>query len=370
MNMIKINSISLRLPINGAHGSKALRFLRSVKTSTLDWKPMKSKTTNLALKEIQERSPWLRKFFLGLMIAMPVVSFGLGCWQVQRLDWKTKLIARCEHAIALKPGELPKDIDPSLIGDYEYRKVVLRGHFDYDNEMYLGPRFRDGEMGYLVVCPLIRSNGGEPILVERGWISKEKVIPSSRESGGYLQHLARPKGEIEVIAMLRVMPPKSYFQFSHEEGSRQFFIADVEAMAKQSGSLPVYCQAVYDLTDKPEWRSKEKSNEIEGTNKTGGKWLNLFSKEESGTSNARYMSDFEHQDATMEYQGFEFAKEGVPIGTIPKVNFKNNHVQYLVTWFGLSLFSGGLLIYSILKKGNAQGAEKMIEAKRKHMKNW
>lgn len=339
--------------------------IRSVKTSTVDWKPIKSGTTDLAKKEHQVKHAKVRYFFLSLMIAMPVVSFILGCWQVQRLDWKTKLIARTENSLTLPPlEELPADLDPKVIPEFEYRKIKIKGHFDYEQEMFLGPRKRpDGELGYLVVCPFVRSNGGKPILVERGWISKEKIVPSTRSSG-YLLHLALPKGEIEIVAMFRVMPPRSFLQYSHDEGSRLFFIPDVEAMAAQSGALPIYCQAVYDMSDHPEYRS---SNEkLAESQKGGSGWF--FSKGKSANGSPENMSSLhDDADSTLEYLQSEFVNEGVPIGTVPKVGFKNNHLQYLVTWFALSLFSTGLLIYS-LAKGRSSLADKVIAAKRIHMK--
>ena len=52
--------------------------------------------------------------------------------------------------------ELPPNLDPSVIADFEYRRFKCRGRFDYDQEMFLGPRLKDGELGYLVVTPFIR----------------------------------------------------------------------------------------------------------------------------------------------------------------------------------------------------------------------
>lgn len=334
-----------RLPRN----PKNVMARRFVRTPTIDWKPITSKTTNLRTAEQQAKTPIIRRFFLGLMIAMPVISFVVGCWQVKRLNWKANLIAKSENALVQPPiDHLPPVLDPEVIPEFEYRKFKVKGHFDYDQEMFLGPRIKDGTPGYLVVCPFVRLDGGKPLLIERGWIHKDKVIPTTRsDSKNYLRHLAMPQGEIEIEALFRVMPKKLNLQFDHEEGTRLFYVPDVESMAEQLGSLPIYCQMIYDLTDKP-WIGPNESRP--------SKWK-FWQKDE--TTNYR----------PEEYQEFEFVKQGVPIAATPKVKFSNNHMQYLVTWFSLSFFSAGLLIWNMRKKSG--GAEKAIEAKRKNMKaNW
>lgn len=335
------------------------QFTRSVKTPTIDWKPMKSSITNLARAENQEKLKGFRRFILGLMIAMPVITFWLGCWQVRRLKWKVDLIAKCEHLLAEPPlDDLPPQLDPSVIPDFEFRRFKLRGHFDYSKEVFLGPRIRNGELGYLLITPFVRSSGGKPILIERGWIAKEKVIPQTR-SKGYLSHLAFPQGEIEIEAMFRVMPKKSRMQYEHEPGTKLFHIPDVEAMAIETGSLPVYAQMMYSLRDKLDWVGPQ---DVQAKKSS---WKSLFS---SGKSTSTEHLPDEDADSTLQYQEFEFVKEGVPIAAIPKVNFTNNHMQYLITWFGISIASTALLFWTFYLKRGARSAEKVIEAKRKDMK--
>lgn len=331
--------------------------VRGVKTPTIDWKPIKTATTNVTEAASHAKTPILRRVFLGLMIAMPVVSFVLGCWQVKRLQWKVYLISKCEKLLAREPlPSLPPDLDPEMISEFEFRRFRLKGSFDYSQEMFLGPRMRNGTTGYLVVTPFHRSDGGEPILVERGWISKEKVIPETRAKG-YLSHLALPQGEVEIEALFRNMPKKSSLQFDHEESTRLFYVPDVDSMAKQAHTLPVYCQMIYDMKDHPDYISpsaKPKSWSLG----------NIFSKKNTGKEL------FKNDDFELEFQEFEFIKNGVPVGTVPKVNFTNNHLQYLVTWFGLCIASSALLVYNMYKTKKFGSAEKIINAKRKDMKKW
>ncbi|CAI5757422.1 unnamed protein product [Candida verbasci] len=334
---------------------------RFYKTITMDWKPMKAVPGALRTLDAQAKVPTIRKVILGLMYGMPIISFFLGCWQVRRLQWKTNLISKCENNLAAPIiPELPKNLDPNVIPEFEYRRFKVKGHFNYDQEIFLGPRLKDGVVGYLVVTPFIRSNGGKPILIERGWIHKDKVIPETR-SKGYLSHLALPKGEIDIEALFRIMPKKSYLQIDHEDGSRLFNIPDVEAMAKQSNSLPIYCQMIYDLHDHKEYRKEEKKNE------NGSILSKLFFKKQSSEGGVN-LSDLGDSDSTLQYQEFEFVNEGVPLAAKPYIKFTNNHLQYLITWFGVSICSTIALVYSSWKSRQFSSVDKIIASRRKEMK--
>lgn len=327
---------------------------RHVKTPTIDWKPIKSSVTNLARAENQSKSPVFRRFILGLMVAMPVISFFLGCWQVKRLRWKVDLIKRSEHLLAEPPLDgLPAQIDPDVIGDFEFRRFKVRGHFDYSQELFLGPRMRNGEVGYLLVTPFVRAEG-KPILVERGWIRKDRVIPATRDKS-YLAHLALPQGEIEIEAMFRVMPTKSALQYEHEPGTRLFHTPDVPAMARETGALPVYAQMIYLLRDHPDWV---------GPGEQSAGW-SFFGKKLLLRADT-YLPEA-GSDSTVAWQEFEFVNQGVPVAAVPKVTFTNNHMQYLITWFGVSLASTVLLMWSVYKKRGLLSADKVIAAKRKQM---
>ncbi|KAI3402708.2 SHY1 [Candida oxycetoniae] len=325
---------------------------------------------NLRTIAHQSKTPVFRKVVFGLMVAMPVVAFGLGCWQVQRLKWKTDLIAKCENNLAAPPfEELPETLNVAVINnEFDYRRFKCKGHFNYEQEMFLGPRMKDGAVGYLLVTPFVRSNGGKPILVERGWISKDKVVPSTRSSG-YLSYLALPKGEIEIEALFRNMPQKSNLQFDHEPGAKLFNVIDVPAMANQSGSLPVYCQMIYDLSDHLEYLRGDSNNNT--SNKFSNLWNSLFpSKLTPEAKDIAFKAQHSNDtDKTLQYQEFEFVKEGVPIAAKPTIKFSNNHLQYLITWFGVSFASTVLLIYSTWKRKQYSSADKILAKKQKDMKD-
>lgn len=87
-----------------------------------------------------------------------------------RLKWKQGLIERYSENLRQPPIILPKDVGferlPSeadfrdhTVDELDHRTVLVRGRFRHDQEMLVGPRTRDGELGYHVVTPIERDNG-------------------------------------------------------------------------------------------------------------------------------------------------------------------------------------------------------------------
>src|SRR5690349_8459750 len=62
------------------------------------------------------------KLGIAVLAAIPLTAFALGTWQVQRLDWKTKLIAKFEDRLVRPPLPLPPRIDPDAIPEFDYRR--------------------------------------------------------------------------------------------------------------------------------------------------------------------------------------------------------------------------------------------------------
>lgn len=180
---------------------------------------------------------------LGLLVlaAIPVTAFFLGCWQVQRLGWKTDLIAKFEDRLIRDPLPLPPQVDPDAIKDFDYRRVYARGKWRHDQEMLVGPRVLDGEDGYLVVTPLDRTDyfpgykKNTTILVCRGWIPKDKASKSARPEG-------LPQGEVIVEGLLREPWKKNMFTPENNPKESKWYFPDVIQMAEYTGSQPVWIE--------------------------------------------------------------------------------------------------------------------------------
>ena len=123
---------------------------------------------------------WYQRPAVWLLGAMPIVTLYLGIWQVKRLRWKLDLIDEMESKLKREPLSLPKNIDlDMLLEHYTNRLFAISGSFPPptpQNTIFLGPRVRDGQMGYHVLQPLQRDVGGGDIIVDRGFVPKEKII--------------------------------------------------------------------------------------------------------------------------------------------------------------------------------------------------
>ncbi|RAL10559.1 cytochrome oxidase assembly protein SHY1 [Aspergillus homomorphus CBS 101889] len=237
-----------------------------------------------------------------ILALIPIISFGLGTWQIQRLDRKTKMIATFEDRLVKPPLPLPPRIDPDAISEFDYRRVYTTGRFRHDQEMLVGPRMHDGKDGFFVVTPLERGEGESTILVNRGWISRkqkdQKVRDQEGERGGAA---ALPRGEVVVEGLLREPWKKNMFTPDNVPQEGKFYFPDIQQMAELTGSQPVWIEQtmVPDLV-------------------------------ESYTREAK----------------------GIPIGRAAEVNLRNNHSQYIFTWYGLSLATSIMLWMIIRKRPN------------------
>jgi surfeit locus 1 family protein len=181
-------------------------------------------------------SVYFKNFLLTHIVALiPLTAFALGTWQVQRLDWKSKLIAKFEDRLVRDPLPLPPHVDPDAIKDFDYRRIFATGHFRHDQEMLIGPRIHDGSDGYLVVTPLERSGQGTTVLVNRGWIAKKYKNPASRPDGLL-------SGEVTVEGLLREPWKKNMFTPENSPETREFYFPDVQQMAQLTGSQPVWIE--------------------------------------------------------------------------------------------------------------------------------
>lgn len=211
-----------------------------------------------------------------ILASIPVIAFGLGTWQIQRLDRKTRLIAVSEDRLVLDPLPLPPRIDPAAVPEFDYRRVTAEGVWRHDQEMLLGPRIRDGQNGYYVITPLERGRGEGTVLVNRGWISKALADQDDRRKTGGL-----PEGRVQVEGLLREPMKKNMFTPDNRPETKEFFFPDVHQMAELTGSQPVWIEAT------------------------------------------------EKQDLITFY---EKETQGRPIARAAEVGLRNNHVQYIVTW--------------------------------------
>ena len=213
------------------------------------------------------------------------VLMGLGTWQIHRLAWKRALIERVEARIHEAPAAPPATQHWSRVSaqDYEYRRVILRGHYRNDRETLVQAVTALGA-GFWVLTPF-RTHDGYDVLVNRGFVPPAHRWPATRAKG-------QIEGETTVIGLLRMSEPLGGFLHSNVSAHDRWYSRDVPAIASARGL--VHC--------------------------------------------APYFVDAEATEPVIAL---------APQGGMTAVSFPNNHLQYALTWFALAsmLPAGAWLIY-------------------------
>lgn len=204
------------------------------------------------------------------------------------------------------PLPLPGRIDPESVKDFDYRRVYATGHFRHDQEMLIGPRMMEGKDGYLVVTPLEREGEGTTVLVNRGWIDKQHKDQKSRPEG-------LPRGEVTVEGLLREPWKKNMFTPDNNLAKGEFYFPDVAQMAERTGSQAVWVEETMQPDLIVSWDREAK---------------------------------------------------GVPIGRPAEVDLRNNHAQYIFTWYALSAATS-VMLWMVVKKPPTDLARKV-----RHNKDW
>ena len=120
------------------------------------------------------------------VIAIPGLALllGLGTWQLDRLAWKTALIADRESQLSAPAMVL--DVSSDRVFVKEFRRVALRGIFLHEYEFHLLPRTFKGQAGLHVVTPFVPDAGGSnshAVLINRGWVPNKLKNARSRPEG-------------------------------------------------------------------------------------------------------------------------------------------------------------------------------------------
>jgi surfeit locus 1 family protein len=108
------------------------------------------------------------KVFIGLAIVFALVCVRLGFWQLGRLaerrTFNAELLSRAQTA-PVEFAALPTDT-----GDAHFRRVALKGTYDFDHEIVVANRTRNGSPGVNIITPLRLAGSDTAVLVNRGWI--------------------------------------------------------------------------------------------------------------------------------------------------------------------------------------------------------
>ena len=167
----------------------------------------------------------MRRLIFPVLLGLVGAGFliGLGVWQLQRLEWKTAIIAKIEAKIAAAPVALPATVSRK---DDIYLPVTVRGHLLAPEAMVLTGLNQVGA-GYRLIAAFELAGTARRIMVDLGFVAEGD------------RAFVRPKGEITVAGNLNWPAEKDSFTPEPDLLKKIWFARDVDRMANVLGTEPL-----------------------------------------------------------------------------------------------------------------------------------
>jgi surfeit locus 1 family protein len=217
------------------------------------------------------------------------VLINLGLWQMRRLEWKEALITRVTADVSKPPVPAPGPQDwPQIAADplTDYRHVSVSGHFlpgvtYYYTSLPAKPGAPSGP-GYLIYSPF-ETDAGWRLMINRGFVPQGVTADLEQRLE------TRPEGGLTLSGLLRRSETPNWTTPAADAQKRIWFARDTGHMASVLG-LPAEKLAPYSID----------------------------------------------LDASFTGEG------GLPKAGETVVTFKNDHLGYALTWFGLAATLAGV----------------------------
>jgi len=210
------------------------------------------------------------------MLISLAILISLGTWQMQRLQWKNDLIAKTEARINAPPIPFGDALARQLAGeDMTYTPVSATGAYFNENEIHVFGTL-DAKAGYYVFTPFVRKDDDQMIFINRGFIPQKLKEKSARKKGLL-------KGSVKVSGLFRM--PET--------------VRGVAAMVKPA-----------DLPQVNEWHQRNPA---------------AFAT----------ASGIDAAFAYIDSNGAENPGDW-PRGGTTRLDFRNKHFEYALTWYGLA----------------------------------
>jgi len=233
------------------------------------WRPYRrggvQRFVGLAMRKISDSSgPNSREGggnnLLGIAFFSSIVgmTFGLGCWQVQRYQWKLRVTAEEKERFIQGPSVIPhcatQEHLAESVAQLQGCRVSMVGVFLHDKELLLGPRsapaglfgeaaqgLATNPQGYYVITPLKRADG-TMVFVNRGWVDLKR------------SNWERPTGQVTVLGVVSQGEKHGTFSPVNNPQSRKLLWLEPAALLHGAGenpSLPVVLLESIELDDAP-----------------------------------------------------------------------------------------------------------------------
>jgi surfeit locus 1 family protein len=228
------------------------------------------------------RSPFALVLLVIFAAGLFVGFVSLGNWQVHRLAWKRALIARVDQRVHAPPVAAPARGAWSGVTAEKDEYLHVRLHGVFlHDRQTLVWTATDEGSGFWVMTPL-READGSIVLINRGFAPADWCGRDGHCAPG-------PSGDVTVTGLLRMTEPAGFIRHN-DPAHNDWYTRDVTAIAAARGLTDV---APYFV-------------DADASASGGDKW---------------------------------------PEGGMTVINFPNNHLSYLITWYLLALMVLGASIY-------------------------
>lgn len=195
------------------------------------------------------------------ILSFPIASAGLGVWQLKRLKWKKNLIKEVEARLSDEPIDLFSIDSIEDLKNKEYHRIKVKGRFDRDPEhqIIMRPRLlvpndesiarglpkTNPKVGAHVITPFQLADSNLRILINRGWMP----IQGPNNYSDYSSVGLGPENkDIEVIGISRKSDKSTKFGMSNDEQTSEWQFRDIDAMARKLETAPIYIEAEASLS--------------------------------------------------------------------------------------------------------------------------
>lgn len=110
---------------------------------------------------------------LGAILGLSILV-SLGTWQLNRYQYKLSL-EQLQHHSAKLPALTLTNLEQLSPKTHNYRQVTVRGTFLNSYTVLFKHRQHDGHPGYWIATPLVLEGTQQALLVNRGWLPRERV---------------------------------------------------------------------------------------------------------------------------------------------------------------------------------------------------
>ena len=162
-----------------------------------------------------------RLFLFQLFVALFITLFcALGTWQLYRLQWKMELISEITFGLNSTPITYSNYIKKN------YQRIVSKGSFNFEDQIYLYSLNDKGQPGFDVITPFKTINN-EIVLVNRGW------IPKGLKKNPKINSL---ENNIKIIGLLRKIYKANMFKPENDLENNIWFSVNLNDLEKLTGN--------------------------------------------------------------------------------------------------------------------------------------